>query len=119
MNALGYTILHADGCETLGQFQDFPTDATAICEAIKRLFAMIGEDAQFERVSVWYKGGYTDMFVNQTGRLKGLRRNEAATAICRASVLTPPETATTGRRFVVDRGRHGAAFEKGRELTAG
>ena len=87
MNALGYTILHADGCETLGQFQDFPTDATAICEAIKRLFAMIGEDAQFERVSVWYKGGYTDMFVNQTGRLKGLRRNEAATAICRASVL--------------------------------
>jgi hypothetical protein len=88
MNALNYTILHANGHKTLGQIRDFPTDAAAVHEAITRLVAVaIGEDVQFEQLGVWYKGRRTDMFVDKTGRLKRLRRNEAATAIYRAGVV--------------------------------
>jgi hypothetical protein len=40
-----------------------------------------------EHVSVLFKGAPADMFVDETGVLKGLPRNEAATAIYRANWL--------------------------------
>lgn len=50
-----------------------------------------------ERVNVFWDGRYTDMFVDVVGTLKGLPRNETATAIYRNNWLThrdpntPPE----------------------------
>ena len=99
MNALNYTILHADGHKTLGRIRNFPTDPAAAVRAVERLVAAaMGEDAHFEPVSVWHEGERTHMFVDETGHLKRLRRNEAATAIYRADVLArqksplPPES---------------------------
>jgi hypothetical protein len=88
MNALNYTILHADGHKTLGQIRNFPTEPAAAFEAVRRLVAAaMGEDAHFEPVSVLHHGENTEMLVDETGRVKRLRRNEAATAIYRAGRL--------------------------------
>jgi hypothetical protein len=80
---------------------------------IKALMLPLIEGAEYpEHVSVLFKGAPADMFVDETGVLKGLPRNEAATAIYRANWLKQhpeqhPETlphvagtaVVTGRRI--------------------
>jgi len=41
----------------------------------------------YERVRVWHGGEYLDLFVDETGALKDLPRNEAATTIYRANAI--------------------------------
>lgn len=48
---------------------------------------IIGERNDFERVAVLHNGKATDMFVDEMGALKGLPRNERATAIYRNNYL--------------------------------
>lgn len=43
-------------------------------------------DGFIEHVTVWYKNNYTDMFVDEEGRIKGLPRNEKATVIYHENV---------------------------------
>lgn len=46
------------------------------------------DGCNMERVNVLHEGRYTDMFVDETGALKSLPRNDEATAIYRNNWLT-------------------------------
>jgi len=57
-------------------------------KSLHDIFAeFFGDDIEMEHVNVWHKGKYTDMFVDETGVLKGLPINPKATEIYRANVL--------------------------------
>lgn len=89
-----FTIIHADGTEEQ-RTVDLPSIPDY--EQIKAVVEpIIGAGVYFERINVLHDGRYTDMFVDEEGLLKGLPRNEKATAIYRANWLaqrpgTPPE----------------------------
>lgn len=80
----GYSIFYADGRVIYGQCK-LPERPGYV--ALQQLLQPILDGALPERVNVWHDGKYTDMFVDEIGMLKGLDRNEAATAIYRANVL--------------------------------
>lgn len=84
-----YTVFHADGSvERLSA--DLPRRP-----GYKRLDPIIMAHiaAPFERVAVWHEDQALDMFVDETGQLKRLPHNAAATAIYRANTLRQrPET---------------------------
>lgn len=54
-----------------------------------------GPDIEMEHVTVWHEEHYTDMFVDETGVLKGLPVNLVATKIYQANVMAhetnPPD----------------------------
>jgi len=55
---------------------------------LKSIFAEhIGADIEMERVNVFHDGRYTDMFVDELGKINGLPVNERATRIYRANML--------------------------------
>lgn len=95
---LPYEVHYADGRierATLDVPDDKPAEwwkaAKPICQAV------IGEHNDVEHVKVWHDGVYRDMFIDGDGQLKGLPRNERATAFYRANALahqgvTDPES---------------------------
>lgn len=91
MQTTEYTIIRANGDEEVHSVQlpaepDF-FQLKAIIQPI------IGERNDFEHVGVLHNDVRTDMFVDEMGRLKGLPRNERATAIYRHNWLSKhPDT---------------------------
>lgn len=80
-----YLILTPEGQRETRQ-ADLPDQPhyTELAEIIRPLL----DHAFFEHVSVLHEGKPHDMFVDETGALKGLRRNEAATTIYRNNWMT-------------------------------
>lgn len=78
-----YTVLRADGTAE-GREVDWPEAPTF--KAMSALIEPILE-ADLERANVFWDGKYTDMFVDDCGKLKGLPRNEKATTIYRNNCL--------------------------------
>jgi len=88
----GYSIFYPDGRVIYGQCK-LPEKPGG--QELRRMLSPMLDGADPERVNVWHGGTYTDMFVDEIGMLKGLARNEQATAIYRANVLehepNPPD----------------------------
>lgn len=57
-------------------------------EIIRSLVEPLLDGADLEQVSVLHEGKRRDMFVDDSGHLKGLPRNEQATRIYRAATLS-------------------------------
>ena len=55
---------------------------------LREKLAPLLDGGEIERVNVFWEGRYMDMFVDETGSLQGLARNEAATALYRNNWLT-------------------------------
>lgn len=95
MHATEFTIIRANGDEET-RSAELPADPDYF--QLKALInPIIGERNDFERVAVLHKDKAVDMFVDENGQLKGLPRNERATAIYRNNYLkqnpgTNPET---------------------------
>lgn len=90
-----YTILRADGSS------EEHTVELPLAPSLDQLRAIIlpvlGKGNWPQRVAVLHNARRTDMFVDEDGLLRGLPRNEAATAIYRANWLamhpgTEPES---------------------------
>lgn len=79
------TILHVNGQQEQREV-DLPEEPGY--HTLRDLVSPILNGADIERVNVLHEGGYTDMFVDDSGLLLGLPRNSAATAIYRHNVLT-------------------------------
>jgi hypothetical protein len=104
MPATEYRILYYDGRVVSREIELPPADAQRALKpsdnqrerwALVRGIAqdVIGLGNEIEHVNVWHTGKYLDMFVDETGVLKALPRNEQATTIYRANVLAhEPET---------------------------
>ena len=77
------TIIHADGREET-RTVDLPAQPSyeALRDLIKPVF-----DADFEHVTILGNDERADMFVDETGRLKSLTRNDKATELYRAAWL--------------------------------
>lgn len=56
--------------------------------ALKAIIEPLLDGAHMEHVTVLFEGRRGDMFVDEEGQLKGLPRNDAATAIYRAAYLS-------------------------------
>jgi hypothetical protein len=56
-------------------------------DTLRQVIEPILDGAHLEHVNVLFDNKYTDMFVDDTGLLKGLPRNEVATAIYRNNTL--------------------------------
>ncbi len=80
-----YTLFLPDGTEIDGVVD---LDAEPSFQALDAFMRPFLDGAELEHVTVWHEGAYTDMFVDEIGLLKGLPRNDKATAIYRASWLT-------------------------------
>jgi len=65
---------------------DWPTEPSF--KAIRALLDPIFLKRPWEHVSVLIEGRRADMFVDESGHLAGLPRNEAATALYRANWMT-------------------------------
>ena len=81
------------GAEIIGAchfVKDWPT-----FHELRDLIEPMLDGGDMEHVTVFWQGHYTDMFVDEVGHRKGLDRNERATDIYRANVLTherhPPQ----------------------------
>src|ERR1700733_9894802 len=71
-------------------------------KTIDALIRPLLDDNYLEHVSVLHNGKRVDMFVDEEGRVKGLPRNEAATAIYRNNWLTQhPGTDPESLAFIV------------------
>lgn len=80
------TIIRADGTEEQREL-DWPHEPGY--HAIRDLVEpVLGAGRFLEHVAVLHEGQRTDMFVDDSGLLDGLPRNEKATAIYRNNVLT-------------------------------
>lgn len=95
MQATEYTIIRANGDEEVHTVELPATPDYFQLKAIVQ--PLIGERNDFEHVAVLHNDQVADMFVDENGKLKGLPRNERATAIYRANWLkkkpsTNPET---------------------------
>lgn len=105
MPQVEYRIVRSDGQESK-HFVDLPEAekgrALVTSDDAKKRYAMvkeivagvIGEDNDFEHVTVWHDDLYLDMFVDETGVEKDLPVNPIATSIYRANVLAhePPDS---------------------------
>lgn len=81
-----YRILRVDGTE---QSVTVSLPESPCYETLSAIVKpVIGLKTNFERVAVLFDGRACDMFVDENGHLKGLARNEAATAIYRANWLS-------------------------------
>lgn len=80
-----YSVLQPNGTEIHGcvGWENDP-GYTKIAALVEPLL----DGADLEHVNVFHEGRYTDMFVDECSRLKGLPRNEKATAIYRNNWLT-------------------------------
>jgi hypothetical protein len=78
-----YKVMKVDGSEEAGAV-DWPREPgyAAISKLVNPLLG-----AELEHVSVLHDGKPSDMFVDGDGQIKGLPRNEAATAIYRAYAM--------------------------------
>jgi hypothetical protein len=86
MHTTEYTIIRANGDE---QVHTVELPAEPDYFQLKAVIQpIIGEHNDFERVAVLHDGQATDLFVDENGLLKGLPRNERATAIYRHNWLT-------------------------------
>jgi hypothetical protein len=79
-----FTILHADGSS---ETRSAELAAEPGFDALDQLLRPLLDGGDLEHVNVFHDGRYTDMFVDEIGMLKGLPRNEAATAIYRNNTL--------------------------------
>lgn len=79
-----YTIYRPDGSSD-DNTVDWP--AAPKYDAIAALIRPLLMGANLEHVTVLHNGGRRDMFVDEMGAVKGLPRNEAATAIYRNNWL--------------------------------
>lgn len=85
MQTTEYTIIRANGDEEVHTVE-LPAEPDYF--QLKAVIQpIIGERNDFERVNVLNNGGYTDMFVDENGLLKGLPLNTKASAIYRANWL--------------------------------
>lgn len=57
-------------------------------EKLDKILRPLLNGADLERVNVFHDGAYTDMFVDDVGKLKKLPRNDAATNIYRNNWMT-------------------------------
>lgn len=80
-----YTIILPDGQRTEHTI-DLPKEP-GYDRLAKIVYPVLGKGRDLERVNVFHDGKYTDMFVDDSGLLDELPRNEVATAIYRANVL--------------------------------
>jgi hypothetical protein len=86
MQTTDYTIIRANGDEETHTVQ-LPAEPDYFqLKAIVQ--PIIGERNDFEHVAVLHNNQRTDMFVDEMGQLKGLPRNDRATAIYRHNWLT-------------------------------
>ncbi len=81
-------------------YRVFPTDDSAVktgsvewdaepgFDAINKLVQPLIGGGHIEHVAVLHDGQRRDMFVDEEGRLKGMKRNERATAIYRTAWLS-------------------------------
>jgi hypothetical protein len=83
------TIMHP-GAEPEVRQEDWP-EAPGYRFLAEKIGPVVRGDV--ERVNVFWDGAYTDMFVNETGALMSLPRNEAATVIYRNNWLTHQDPA--------------------------
>jgi hypothetical protein len=95
MQTTEYTIIRANGDEEVrsAELPEVP-DYFQVKAVVQPL---IGEHNDFEHVAVLHDAKAADMFVDENGHMKGLPRNERATAIYRHNWLkqhpgTNPET---------------------------
>lgn len=95
MQTTDFTIIRANGDE---ETHSVELPARPDYFQLKAVIQPImGERNDFERVAVLHNDQAIDMFVDENGQLKGLPRNERATAIYRANWLkqrpgTPAES---------------------------
>jgi hypothetical protein len=77
------TIFHENGIqETFEQDIQIDPEYDVIRPLCDRAFS-----GYMEHVTVFFEGRYTDMFVDEESKLKGCRRNEAATVIYQNNAL--------------------------------
>ena len=83
---IAYTLIRADGLIE-SHTDEFPGEPEGWYGEVRRLFSRhFGEDVFYEHVNVWHQGQYRDMFVDETGALKGLPVNAEASEIYHANV---------------------------------
>lgn len=80
---IGYTVLHEDGSEENGAFT-FPEE---VWKGVRQLWTLVDAENYPEHVNVFWKGKYTDMFVNEIGMILKLPVNKKATEIYRNNVV--------------------------------
>ena len=92
---VAYSLIRAEG-ETESFTADFNGEPESWHGQLRDVFAQhFGDDIVYEHVNVWHQGSYTDMFVDETGALKGLPVNAEASEIYHANVKAHfPEEAT-------------------------
>jgi hypothetical protein len=85
-----FQVLHpTDGIKPMAAM----LPATPSLEQLHKIIDPHLDDGRMERVTVFYKGGYRDMFVDEEFQAKGLRYNVVATGIYRAGYLAQhPDT---------------------------
>jgi hypothetical protein len=81
----GYTIYRTDGTSERREASLSPEPGY---DALAQLIRPILDGADLEHVSVLHERKRRDMFVDDIGAVKGLPRNEAATAIYRNNWLS-------------------------------
>lgn len=95
-----YEFLFVDGRVTPGR-SEFPCQGIESPEwflHLRNLWRELAGDSVLERVNVFHDGRYTDMLVDECGRLKRLALNSKATVIYRNNVQVhepnppPPRT---------------------------
>lgn len=85
MQTTEYTIIRANGDEEVHTIE-LPAEPDYF--QLKAIIEPVIGNNYFEHVAVLHKGERTDMFVDENGLLKGMPRNERATAIYRNNWLT-------------------------------
>lgn len=89
-----YKLVRSDG-STTSYSEELRGEPGTWYQQLHEIFERhFGADIEWEHVNVWHNDEYHDMFVDETGMLKGLPVNVKATAIYRANVMaheaTPP-----------------------------
>lgn len=86
MPTFEYCVIPIDGSAMKTGGVEWPTEPGF--DAINKLVQPLIGGGHIEHVSVLHDGKRRDMFVDEEGRLKGLPRNERATAIYRTAWLS-------------------------------
>lgn len=84
-----YTVLRPDGAQVDGEV-DWPQEPGY--DRISSVVRPLLDGADLEHVSVLFQNRPHDMFVDEEGLIKGLMRNEAATAVYRRNWLSKART---------------------------
>jgi len=79
-----YTVIYPDG-QSVDHAVDMPEEPGY--DALRALIKPLLADQEFEHVTVWHDGKYTDMFVDEMGALVPLPVNLRASAVYRANVM--------------------------------